>query len=192
MTRATAKAAGTGGRYAAASRSADLRHLRLTAVRNELSQEDEAIGRVAARNGFTHFDRFATAYRECFGETPSATRRRLPRDGDGLTTARDRATPAVPSLVIIACGVDGCGREIVRGVAQRRAIPHGPAAGRRRGLTGLDPRIARFALAARVIREAGQIRVVTRLAAREHGRHLWAETFDGTPGDGLAFQARLA
>ncbi len=61
-----------------------LRHLRLAAVRNELSQGEDAISRIAARYGFTHFGRFAMAYRECFGETPSAACRIVRRDSQDL------------------------------------------------------------------------------------------------------------
>ena len=178
-----------------------LRQLRLTAVRNELSRGEDAISRVAARHGFSHFGRFAIAYRECFGETPSATYRRARRDSQDLTTGRGWVTSAETSLVITTFSADG-GREMnlfadnlgeqvaasLSGVPflTVRLMPP------RRGLTVLDPRIARIrSRPARVIPEAGLIRVVTRLVATEDGRHLWAETFNGTPDNVLAFQTRI-
>jgi AraC-like DNA-binding protein len=67
-----------------------LQQLRLTAVRNELSRGKDTISLVAARHGFTHFGRFAIAYRECFGETPLATCRRARQGSEYLATGRER------------------------------------------------------------------------------------------------------
>lgn len=57
-----------------------LRQQRLQAVRQALSQTDEAhkIGETAARFGFTHLGEFSRAYRQAFGETPQQTRRLRP------------------------------------------------------------------------------------------------------------------
>ena len=55
-----------------------LRRLRLDGVHRELVHSDPwqaAVGEVAARWGFTHLGRFAGAYRERFGESPSDTLR---------------------------------------------------------------------------------------------------------------------
>ena len=56
-----------------------LLHLRLNSVRDELLNTDDGatIADIASRCGFTHFGRFATAYRSAFRESPSATRRRV-------------------------------------------------------------------------------------------------------------------
>jgi AraC-like DNA-binding protein len=57
-----------------------VRRHRLERVREELLSLDPAAGvtvtDVALRHGFAHTGRFAAAYRERFGELPSATMRR--------------------------------------------------------------------------------------------------------------------
>jgi AraC-like DNA-binding protein/tetratricopeptide (TPR) repeat protein len=178
-----------------------LQQLRLTAVRNELSRGKDTISLVAARHGFTHFGRFAIAYRECFGETPLATCRRARQGSEYLATGRERGPAAEPCLVIAASGADGCGREMnlfadnlgeqlaasLSGVplVSVRLVPT------KRELSALDRRTTRYVLTARVIPEADLIRVVTRLVATADGRHLWGETFDGTRDNTLAFQTRI-
>jgi AraC-like DNA-binding protein/tetratricopeptide (TPR) repeat protein len=178
-----------------------LRQLRLAAVRNELPQGEDAISRIAARYGFTHFGRFAMAYRECFGESPSAACRIVRRASQDLTTSRNQRTSKDPFLLITASNADGYGREMNLFAAnlgeQFAASLSGlpllsvrlvPA---RRDLSVLDHKSARYVLTARVIPEADLIRVITRLVATEDGRHLWGETFDSTVGNLLAFQTRI-
>ena len=57
-----------------------VRRRRLDQARDELLHLDPAMGitvtDVALRHGFTHTGRFAAAYRQCFGESPSTTLRR--------------------------------------------------------------------------------------------------------------------
>ncbi len=53
-----------------------LRNRRLERVRRALLRSQEAAGVIALDAGFTHLGRFAAAYRERFGELPSATRGR--------------------------------------------------------------------------------------------------------------------
>lgn len=54
-----------------------LRDLRLQRVRDELlSGSGSPVASVALRWGFEHMGRFATQYRQAFGETPSQTLRR--------------------------------------------------------------------------------------------------------------------
>src|SRR5262245_15840522 len=52
-----------------------LRRLRLAAVREDLLNRasSASVTEVATRYGFSHFGRFSSQYRQCFGETPSAT-----------------------------------------------------------------------------------------------------------------------
>ncbi|HEX3991853.1 MAG TPA: helix-turn-helix domain-containing protein [Acetobacteraceae bacterium] len=188
-------------RFVGVAPLAYLRQLRLTAVRNELSRGEDSINRVAARHGFTHFGRFSIAYRECFGETPSATCRRARRDSQQLITGRDRGTTNEPCLIVTTSSMDGCGREMnlfadnlgEQLAASLAAVPLlairlVPA---RRDLSAPDRKFARYMLTARVMPEADLIRIVARLVATDDGRHLWGETFDGTLDKVLAFQTRI-
>jgi AraC-like DNA-binding protein len=64
-------------RFAGVAPMTYVRNIRLERARRELRlSTDESVTEVAARCGFSHMGRFATAYRQEFGETPSATRRR--------------------------------------------------------------------------------------------------------------------
>ena len=188
-------------RFVGCAPLAYLQRLRLAAARNELARGDDAISHVAARHGFTHFGRFAIAYRECFGETPSTTRRRTRRDANDLITSRDRRTASETSLIVAASCADDCGRDMhlfaghlgeqfaasLSGVAFL-TVRLAPA---KRDLTVVDGRLARYVLTAHAIPDAGHIRVVIRLVATDDGRHLWGETFDGTLDNVLAFQTRI-
>jgi adenylate cyclase len=186
-----------------------LRQLRLTAVRDDLSGGEDAINHVAARHGFTHFGRFAITYRDCFGETPSATRRRARRESQCLITRRDCGTAAEPLLIVTASSADHSGREMdhfAENLGEQVAASLGGASflsvrlvPARRDRFALDQRAvqrivhgkARYVLTARIIPEGDLIRVVTRLVGADDGRHLWAETFDGTRDNVLAFQTRI-
>ena len=56
-----------------------LRRLRLNVARSELTSagNNDVISDIAIRCGFSHLGRFATEYRQLFGETPSATKQRV-------------------------------------------------------------------------------------------------------------------
>ena len=58
-----------------------LREVRFEGARRELlgAAEKATITEIATRCGFAHLGRFATEYRQRFGESPSATLRRLRR-----------------------------------------------------------------------------------------------------------------
>lgn len=58
-----------------------LRNLRLDRVHAALPVSRQKTGVLALNAGFTHLGRFAAAYRERFGELPSATRRPTPMKG---------------------------------------------------------------------------------------------------------------
>jgi adenylate cyclase len=181
-----------------------LRQLRLTAVRDELLGGEDAINRVAARHGFIHFGRFSNTYRECFGETPSATRQRARRESERLITRRDLGTTAKPLLIVTAASADRSGQEtnhFADNLGEQLAASLGGASflsvslvparrdqgGVRRGVYGK----ATYVLTARVISEGNLIRVVIRLVGADDGRHLWAETFDGARDSVLSFQTRI-
>src|SRR3954454_9728610 len=99
-------------RFIGLSPLAYLRRLRLTAVRNDLLRGEGAVSRIAARHGFSHFGRFASAYRDCFGETPSATSRVAQRDFQAVVTGRGGSRASEPSLIITTASVGRGGREV--------------------------------------------------------------------------------
>ena len=196
-------------RFIGVSPHAFLRRLRLAAVRDELSRGDDAISRIAARHGFIHFGRFAITYRECFGEPPSATRRKARRERHGLIAGGRRGTSELPCLAVAACCPDDGGREtrlFAENLGEQLAASLGGAsflsvrlvpAGRDRfaadtaSVHWKSSRPAGYLLTARVMPEDDLIRVVTRLVANDDGRQLWAETFDGSRKAVLAFQGRI-
>jgi AraC-like DNA-binding protein len=61
-----------------------LRHLRLAAVRDELTGGADAVSitDVATRHGFTHLGSFSLDHRRLFGELPSGTVRKRRRDAE--------------------------------------------------------------------------------------------------------------
>ena len=196
-------------RFIGVTPHAFLRRMRLTAVRDELSRGDDAISRVAARNGFIHFGRFAIAYRECFGETPSATRRKARWERQCLITGGRRGPTELPCLAVAACCPDDGGREMrlfADTLGEQLAASLGGAsfltvrlvpAGRDHlaadtaRIQGMSFRPSGYLLTARVMPEDDLIRVVTRVAATDDGRQLWAEIFDGSRKAMLAFQGRI-
>jgi adenylate cyclase len=97
-----------------------LRRLRLAAVREALLKgtRGTSVTEVATLHGFTHFGRFSSQYRQCFGETPSITlgRSRAAREErsdrtdrtGGRETQRHDALGVLgsrerPSVVVVSC-----------------------------------------------------------------------------------------
>lgn len=176
--------------------------LRLAAAREALLVPSCcSISEVAAQFGFFHFGRFASNYKRCFGELPSATRRRA-MQSEPLST---RTIPlpylsaSAPVLVVAPfqtagdresnCLADGL-REVLsvelargRGLSIRLA-PSGYASTLRRQCEG-------FCLAGRVTHVAGRVRVTIRLVDIEEERHVWGDSFDGSTQDALALQDRV-
>ena len=91
-------------RFVGLSPLAYLLHLRLNAARDALLNTDDGaiIADIASRCGFTHLGRFATAYRSSFGESPSATRRRVLAPPDIGAPARDgHDVSGLPSRIVV-------------------------------------------------------------------------------------------
>jgi AraC-like DNA-binding protein/TolB-like protein/tetratricopeptide (TPR) repeat protein len=179
------------------------RRLRLAAARDALlAISSDSVTETAARFGFAHFGRFSRDYRRCFGELPSATRRRERLFDQLYDPSSPRAILApyfavtMPMLVIVPfrtngdresnCLADGLGEllaaELARGCAL--SVTLAPATGvlatRRLG--------ARYCLMGRVACLAARVRVIVRLIDVEEDRHLWGDSFDGNAGDELTLQ----
>jgi TolB-like protein/AraC-like DNA-binding protein len=180
-----------------------LRRLRLAAARDSLlATSGDSVTDIAARFGFTHFGRFSSDYRCCFGELPSATRRRevlLDQLGDPQLPQAIVApylSATMPTLVIVPFRTqgdresnylaDGLGELLAAELARGRAftVRLAPVA------TALAERRlrARYCLMGRVSRAAGRVRVIVRLVDVEGDRHLWGDSFDGDAGDELTLQ----
>jgi TolB-like protein/AraC-like DNA-binding protein/tetratricopeptide (TPR) repeat protein len=180
-----------------------LRRLRLAAARDALlATSGDSVTEIAARFGFAHFGRFSSDYRRCFGERPSATRRRngLLDQPDDATSPRTILAPyvsaAMPTLVIVPFRThgdrqsnflaDGIGELLAAELARGRTLsvrlaPATPTLATRR----LE---ARYCLMGRVTGAADRVRVIVRLIDVEEDRHLWGDSFDGNAGDELTLQ----
>ena len=84
--------------------------LRLAAARDALLvPSTDSVSEVAARFGFVHFGRFASDYRRCFGEPPSATRRRVTQAEPvpPRTIPMPYLSVTMPTLVIVPFQTQG-------------------------------------------------------------------------------------
>jgi AraC-like DNA-binding protein len=90
-----------------------LRRLRLAAARDALlTASGDSVTDVAARLRFTHFGRFSSDYRRCFGELPSETRRRAnSADRDHASPTHGVSAPqlsgSIPTLAIMPFQTQG-------------------------------------------------------------------------------------
>ena len=181
-----------------------LRQLRLTAVRDELLR---GRGDNQPRRGSPWFQSFRSVFYCLPGMFWRNAIRHLSEEPGGslfLITRRDQGTTNERSLVVIA-SADTFGREMnlfADNLGEQFAASLGGASFLSvRLMTAKADRLAlnqstastfaSYVFTARVIQEVDVIRVVTRLMATDDGRHLWAETFDGTLDNVLAFQARI-
>ena len=173
--------------------------LRLAAARDALLvPSTDSVSEVAARFGFVHFGRFASDYRRCFGEPPSATRRRVTQAEPvpPRTIPMPYLSVTVPTLVIVPFQTQGDRENNALAEGLREVISIELARGR-----GLSIRLApsdhalatrrlgeRYCLAGRVTHAAGRVRVTVRLVDVEEARHIWGDSFDGSAHDVLALQ----
>jgi AraC-like DNA-binding protein/TolB-like protein len=193
-----------------------LRRYRLNAARHELLTEgsDEAITDIAIRCGYPHVGRFAGEYRRLFGESPSATRRRVrPQTADralvGKNAAQCRSSVAAawrerPSLVILPLRTETLQESLqardlteqlaatlahVRVASLVLAHPSSPVS-----MNAPQPRNtgARYCLLGRLKQHGQRVRVTVRLVEVATDRHLWGDSFDGLIDNPLELQDRVA
>ncbi len=167
-----------------------LRDLRLDNARRALlpGPGRARITEIAASCGFNHLGRFSTLYSRRFGESPSKTLqrcRRVPAPAPPFTARTvDRTTIAVLPFDLIgldAGRAQGIAEEIAAALCQARWL----------GVT--SPAAARYHLRGKVRSDdAGRLRVTVLMTDAGAGRHLWADTFDGTLADLFAFEERTA
>jgi AraC-like DNA-binding protein len=169
-----------------------LRDVRLDLVRKELlaAPRDASVTDIAARAGFSHLGRFATAYSKRYGETPSATLRRaqetlrdvrLPRAPLRLAIARP--TLAVLPFEMIGSDANGGGDiadEIVAALLRLRSI------------TVVVPGRAQYHLRGKIRNDStGFIRITALLLDVATGRYVWADHYDGDDNDLSGLQDRI-
>ncbi|HYC15044.1 MAG TPA: helix-turn-helix domain-containing protein, partial [Stellaceae bacterium] len=173
-----------------------LRDARFDSARRELLRgaPDTKVMDVALRSGLPHCGRFATEYRNRYGETPSQTLRRQALFNDTLSAmppvfvpSRDRPTVA---LERIEAGPEH--EEVARGIAEELAT-----ALTRAGISVTsDARSARYRLLGAMAAAEREWRLTLRLIENESGRHLWAhraqETLAASHAFGDQFATRIA
>jgi AraC-like DNA-binding protein len=169
-----------------------LRIERLGQARRRLLREspDVNVTVVATDCGLTHLGRFAAAYRNCFGESPSATlrSRRIPGRAN-TTSVRLPASLSRPTLSILPFDLVGSEAALVGGIADEIAI-----ALHRTGWIRVVPISAgRYHLHGRVKNDGmGTLRVRLTLLDRSVLRYIWVDLFEFTTGDVFGSQRWLS
>src|SRR5262249_38586697 len=170
-----------------------LRTVRLNRVRHELlrAPPDVRIAEIATRCGFSHLGRFATWYRERYGETPSATLQR----GRTGPVAPARSPPLAasahdrPAVAVLPFGLLGDRARHAARLEEEIA-----AALLRLGWIAVAtvPK-ARYRLGG-TVRCGGtdRLRVTVTLGDAVAGRMLWADHWDGRCDDVFELQERVA
>ena len=186
-----------------------LRRIRLNAAKSELAdaQNNDAIADIAVRCGFSHFGRFASEYCRLFGETPSATRKRVRARMAGeklfLQTRVAGRWPAKPSLTILPLCTETLQESIeardlterlVATLSRMRVASVSLArSSRASAVNGPEARNAgtEYCLLGRLTRRDERTRVIVRLVDIATDRHLWGDSFDGLAKDPFELQDRV-
>ncbi len=159
-----------------------LADLRFEAARRELLRglPETKVMDVALRHGFSHYGRFAVAYRRRFDETPSTTLKRQLTFADVLASMPKVSVSSVhrPMVALGSLETGPRTEEAARGMADELET----------ALTGAgiavtaDGRSARYRLAGSLRPFGKQQRLTLKLIDGETGAHLWADRVDGDFG----------
>src|SRR5262245_14629561 len=193
-----------------------LRRLRLAAVREDLlhGATGTSVTEDATRYGFSHFGRFSSLYRRCFGEAPSSTlargRAEVESDKAGRRETLSgslRLSREKPSLAVLPCQVSRAesghrffAQSIAEGIAtalcRARSISvQGPHPSR--SAASHDPQRlvrylgVRYVLIGRMAENAGRIRIIMRLLEVATNTQIWGDSYDGEAGHLFALQDRV-
>lgn len=169
------------------------RAVRLDHVRRELlrASPDASVTDIAERCGFNHLGRFAAAYRERYGEAPSATLQRRRQAFAFRASSLTLLSPALDRPVIAVHSFDLIGTRARRAATIVDEIS--AALSRNRWLAVAPPDTARYHLRG-TVRDDGvqRLRIMAMLTDAETGHHLWADRWDGELDDVFAFEERVA
>jgi AraC-like DNA-binding protein/TolB-like protein len=197
--------------FAGDSPLAYLRRLRLNTVRSELSRADgrDTISDIATRCGFSHLGRFARGYRQLFGESPSATRRRVNGQaarrtaGNGVASSRYMPGREMPSLLILPLRTETLresleARDLTERLAatlSRTSVASVALADQSRSFStrAPQPRNAgiEYCLLGRLTQCDDRVRVIVRLVDVLADRQVWGDSFDGSSNDPFELQDRV-
>jgi AraC-like DNA-binding protein/TolB-like protein len=169
-----------------------LRELRFEWARQELlaGGEPRNITEIATRCGFGHLGRFAIEYRQRYGESPSATRRRSWRAGIHFRAALPILTSTLERPTIAVLPFESVGAQPVRATSFADEIAL--ALWRLHWIRVAAPPHARYQLRGKVHEDGRRLRVTVRLFDALTGRYLWAANWDGNRGDPIEFEERIA
>jgi AraC-like DNA-binding protein/TolB-like protein len=169
-----------------------LRELRFERARQELLAgcEPRNITEIATRCGFGHLGRFAIEYRQRYGESPSATRRRSWRAGIHFRAALPILTSTLERPTIAVLPFESVGAQPVRATSFADEIAL--ALWRLHWIRVAAPPHARYQLRGKVREDGRRLRVTVRLFDALTGRYLWAANWDGNRGDLIEFEERIA
>jgi adenylate cyclase len=168
-----------------------LRELRLDRARQELLRASPGAGvtEVAESCGITHLGRFATRYRERYGESPSATLRR--RSGLHLPAASLTIPLAVerPTIAVLPFDLIGPGARCAAGLPEEIVV----AIWRLHCMNVITASQARYHLRGKVRDDSGgRLRVTVVLVEASTGRTFWADRWDGNRNDVFGFEEKVA
>jgi AraC-like DNA-binding protein len=168
---------------------AALREIRLARARRALLQDraDTPVTEIALRCGFTHFGRFAAAYRARYGEAPSATRQRH-RDHLVAAPRAIAGAPERPTLAVLAVEAVGETGRLARGLYEELVT----SLARTQAVALTAPGHARYHLTGAVRADGPRSRLTLRLLEARTGRLLWADRQDGTLDDTFGLEERAA
>lgn len=193
-----------------------LLRLRLVTVRETLLRgaSGASITKVATQCGFTHLGRFATHYRRAFGESPSATLRRVRADalaqsgkgdsggiGKSFLRPPSRERPSIAILPFQTSLRELCwfAESVAEGIAAALSSVQSLSVllSRRTGVPLHDPqRAARdlgagYFLIGRLTGAGQRLRLNVRLVVSASGHHVWGDSYDGGLDELLRLQDRV-
>jgi AraC-like DNA-binding protein/tetratricopeptide (TPR) repeat protein len=164
---------------------------RMDLARREMlrARANVSIAEIAALCGITHLGRFASRYRQRFGENPSATLRRRGRSETLPTSlaissgALDRPVIAIHRFVcsdeMLAPAGPGVADQIRAGLIRERWFCVG------------SPERARYHLRGNVRHDHNRVRITATLTSAETGHLLWADRWHGAVNNTFAFEDRV-